>query len=77
MSRPYFLFTPVHVGESRRLLRAMLDAVYADNIEEKSVVAITPMPAFIPLFEIVTTRVVSDVDDGVAQTKVWFGGHRQ
>ena len=39
----------------------MLDAVYVDTIEEKSVVAITPKPAFISLFEIATTREDSDV----------------
>ena len=39
----------------------MLDAVYVETIEEKSVVAITPKPAFMPLFEIATTREGSDV----------------
>ena len=39
----------------------MLDAVYVDTVEEKSVVAIRPKPAFQPLFEIATTRERSDV----------------
>ena len=39
----------------------MLDAVYVDTIEEKSVVAVTPKPAFMPLFEIATTREGSGV----------------
>ena len=39
----------------------MLDAVYVDPVEEKSVVAIQPKPAFRPLFEIATTRKGSDV----------------
>ena len=40
---------------------ALLDAVYVDPVEEKSVVAIQPKPAFRPLFEIATTREGSDV----------------
>ena len=39
----------------------MLDAVYVDTVEEKSVVAIQPKPAFRPLIEIVTTRSKSGV----------------
>ena len=35
---------------------AMLDAVYVDTVEEKSVVAIWPKPAFRPIFEVATTR---------------------
>lgn len=34
----------------------MLEAVYVDTVEEKSIVAIRPKPAFQPLFEIATTR---------------------
>ena len=39
----------------------MLDAVYVDTVEEKSIVAIRPKPAFLPLFEVATTRQGSDV----------------
>ena len=39
----------------------MLDAVYVDTVEEKSIVAIRPKPAFQLLFEIATTREGSDV----------------
>ena len=35
---------------------AMLDAVYVDTVEEKSVVAIRPKAAFRPIFEVATTR---------------------
>ena len=42
--------------ERRNLLMAMLDAVYVDIVEEKSVVAIRPKPAFRPIFEVATTR---------------------
>ena len=34
----------------------MLDAVYVDTVEEQSIVAIKPRPAFRPLFEIATMR---------------------
>ena len=43
------------------LLMTMLDAVYVDTVEEKSIVAIRPKPAFQPLFEIANTREGSDV----------------
>ena len=42
--------------ERRNLLMAMLDAVYIDIVEEKSVVAVRPKPAFRPIFEVATTR---------------------
>ncbi len=34
----------------------MLDAVNVDAVEEKSIVAIRPKPAFRPIFEVATTR---------------------
>ncbi len=40
---------------------SMLDAVNVDAVEEKSIVAIRPKPAFRPIFEVATTRQVSDV----------------
>ena len=40
----------------RKLLLTKLDAVYADTVEEKAIVAIKPKPAFRALFEIATTR---------------------
>jgi len=46
------------------LLMVMLDAVYVDTVEEKSVVAIWPKPAFRPIFEVVTTRYVLGGDGG-------------
>jgi site-specific DNA recombinase len=39
----------------------MLDAVYVDPVEAKSIVAIKPKPAFHALFEISTTRDDSEV----------------
>ena len=50
------LWEEAGLTERRKLLMAMLDAVYVDTVEEKSVVAIRPKPAFRPLLEIATTR---------------------
>ena len=56
------LENPLDLGEQatltqrRKLLLAMLDAVYVDIVEEKSVVAIQPKPAFGPVFHLVTAR---------------------
>jgi DNA invertase Pin-like site-specific DNA recombinase len=50
------LWEEANLSERRRLLMAMLEAVYVDTVEEKSVVAIRPKPAFRPIFEVATTR---------------------
>ena len=47
--------------ERRKLLLTMLDAVCVDTVEEKSIVAIRPKPAFQPLFEVATTKEGSGV----------------
>jgi len=47
--------------EKHKLLMAMLDAVYVDTVEEKSVVAIRPKPVFRPIFEVATTRAGSGI----------------
>jgi len=39
----------------------MLDAIYVDTVEEKSVVSIWRKPAFRPIFEVVTTSYGSDL----------------
>ena len=44
------LWEEADLAERRKLLMAMLDAVYVDTVEEKSVVAIRP------IFEVATTR---------------------
>ena len=54
-------FDRLNLTERRKLLLAMLDAIYVDTVEEKAIVAIRPKPAFRPLFEIATTREGSDV----------------
>ena len=42
--------------ERRKLLLAMLDAVYFDNKASKSVVAIQPKAGFLTVFRVATTR---------------------
>ena len=55
------LWEKATVNERRRILLTMLEAVYVDAIEAKAIVVIRPKPAFMPLFEIATTRDGSDV----------------
>ena len=55
------LWEAADLSERRKLLLTMLEAVYVDTVEEKSVVAIRPKPAFVPLFEVATTREGSGV----------------
>ena len=55
------LWEEADLAERRKLLMAMLDAVYVDTVEDKSVVAIRPKPAFLPIFEVTTTRAGSGI----------------
>ena len=55
------LWETADLGERRRILMTMLDAVYVDTVEEQRVVAIRARPAFRPLFEIATTRARSGI----------------
>ena len=50
------LWDQANLSERRKLLLSMLDGVYVDTIEEKTIVAIRPKPAFMPLFEVATTK---------------------
>ena len=47
--------------ERRKLLMAMLDAVYVDTAEERAVMAIRPKPVFRPIFGVATTRAGSGI----------------
>ncbi len=40
------LWEKADLAERHRILLTMLDAVYVDTVEEKSVVALKPKPAF-------------------------------
>ena len=55
------LWEEADLTEMRKLLMAMLDAAYVDTVEEKSVVAIRPKPAFRPIFEVATSRAGSGI----------------
>ncbi len=55
------LWEAATLAEQRKLLLTMLDAVYVDTVDEKTIVAIRPKSAFRPLFEIATTRAKSGV----------------
>ncbi len=44
------------LSERRRLLTAMLEAVYVDTVEERTIFALRPKPAFRTLCQIATTR---------------------
>ena len=55
------LWQEADLTERRKLLMAMLDAVYVDTVEEKSVVAIRPEPAFRPLPEMAATSARSGI----------------
>ena len=50
------LWEEADLTERHNLLMAMLEAVYVYTVEEKSVVAILPKPAFRPIFEVATSR---------------------
>ena len=55
------LWEEADLTERRKILVTMLDAVYVDTVEEKSVVALRPKPAFQAIFHIATTREGSGV----------------
>ena len=55
------LWEEADLGERRKLLMTMLEAVYVDTSELKSIVAIVPKPAFRSIFEIAMTRPESGV----------------
>ena len=55
------LWQEADLAERRKLLTAMLDAVYVDTVEERAIVALKPKPAFRALFQIATTREGSGV----------------
>jgi DNA invertase Pin-like site-specific DNA recombinase len=55
------LWEEANLGERWRILQAMLEGVYVDTVEEKSIVALKPKPAFQALFQIATTKEGSGV----------------
>ena len=55
------LWAGANLEERRKLLLAMLDAVYVDAKEEKRIVGIKPKPPFRPIFQVATTKEGSGV----------------
>ena len=55
------LWEEADLSERRRLLTAMLEAVYVDTVEERAIVALKSKSAFRALFQIATTREGSGV----------------
>ena len=55
------LWQEADLRERCRLLRAMLEAVYVDPVEERAIVALQLKPSFRALFQIATTRAGSGV----------------
>ncbi|MFQ6029037.1 MAG: recombinase family protein [Dehalococcoidia bacterium] len=55
------LWEEADLGERRQILMTMLEAVYVETVDERSVVALQPKPAFQALFQLATTREGSGV----------------
>ena len=55
------LWSAATLEERRDLLLTMLDGVYVEMKEQRSVVAIKPKPPFIPIFQVATSREGSGV----------------
>ena len=55
------LWSRANIEERRSVLLAMLDAVYVDTKEYRSIVAIKPKAPFRPIFQLATTRAGSGV----------------
>jgi len=55
------LWAEANLEERRRLLTAMLDAVYFDTKQVRSIVAVKPKPPFRPIFRVAASREGSDI----------------
>ena len=56
------LWAKANVEERRKLLLSMLDAVYVDARQTKSIVAIKPKPPFKPVFQVAASREGSGIN---------------
>jgi hypothetical protein len=50
------LFNAASLSEQRKLLLTMLEAVYVDTKQSKSIVAVRPKPPFRPIFQVAATK---------------------
>ena len=55
------LWSRASMAEQRKLLLTMLDAVYVDAKQTRSIVAIRPKPPFKPIFQVAATKEGSDI----------------
>jgi len=55
------LWENANTEERRKLLLTMLDAVYVDAKQTKSIIAIRPKPPFKPVFQVAASREGSDI----------------
>jgi regulation of enolase protein 1 (concanavalin A-like superfamily) len=55
------LWAKASIEEKRKLLLAMLDAVYVDAKKTKSIVAVRPKPPFKPILQVAVTKEGSDI----------------
>jgi site-specific DNA recombinase len=55
------LWASANGEEKRRLVLSVLDAVYADAMKRKTIVAIKPKPPFIPIFRGAVSKKESDI----------------
>ena len=55
------LWSSANSEERRKLLLTMLDAVYIDAKQYKTIVAIKPKPPFIPIFQVAVSKKESEI----------------
>jgi len=55
------LWASANLGEQRKLLMTMLDAVYVDTRQTRSIVAIKPKPPFKPVFQVAASKEGSEI----------------
>ena len=55
------LWVSANLGERRKLILTMLDAVYVDAKKYKTIVAIKPKPPFVPIFQAAVSRKESPI----------------
>jgi len=55
------LWKDANLEEQKKLLLTMLDGVYIDAKQTKSIVAIRPKPPFKPIFQVAVTKEGSDI----------------
>ena len=69
------LWEAANLVEYRKFLLTVLDAVYINTVDNRSIVSIQPKPVFQPLFAIATTRKGSDVvpnkQDALGSLSTW------